>query len=85
MDNFSLFFSFLGVCVFGGEGVHNVLMPCRLLCVDMESDHIYLYVTATLYWLDDLAPCIARKGCSKWLNSVHFHFTYIVLVCDVIV
>ncbi|KAK4567226.1 hypothetical protein RGQ29_003154 [Quercus rubra] len=62
-------------------GVHIVLMPCRLLCVDMECDHIYLYVTATLYWLDDLAPCLARKGCSERLNSVRFHITYIVLVC----
>lgn len=80
MNNFSLSFLFFWVCMcvcFEGEGVHNVLMPCRLLCVDMEFDHIYLYVTATLYWLDDLAPCIARKGCSKQLNSVHFHVTYI--------
>ena len=51
------------------------------VCVEEKDDPAPLIV----YWLDDLAPCIARKGCSKWLNSVRFHITYIVLVCDMIV
>ena len=31
------------------------------VCVEEKDDPAPLIV----YWLDDLAPCIARKGCSK--------------------